>query len=118
MGVSRGEPLRADVVIGDRYGTSCAALLPDMVEETMSRLGYSVGCNKPYAGGFITEHYGNPAAGLHAIQLELNRALYMDERRFEHPASFGPLAPGLQMHPGELSALPIPQLRPYRTAAQ
>ena len=37
--------------------------------------------NKPYAGGFITEHYGNPAARLHAIQIEVNRALYMDERR-------------------------------------
>src|SRR6202158_6007020 len=80
IGVSRDEPRRPDVVIGDRYGTSCAALLPDMVEETMSRLGYSVGRNKPYAGGFITEHYGNPASGLHAIQLELNRAIYMDER--------------------------------------
>ena len=73
IGVSRDEPRRPDVVIGDRYGTSCAAALPDMVEETMSGLGYSVGRNKPYAGGFITEHYGNPASGLHAIQLELNR---------------------------------------------
>src|SRR6195952_856661 len=80
IGVSRDEPRRPDVVIGDRYGTSCAALLPDMVEETMSGLGYSVGRNKPYAGGFITEHYGNPASGLHTIQLELNRAIYMDER--------------------------------------
>ena len=61
IGVSRDEPRRPDVVIGDRYGTSCAALLPDMVEETMRALGYSVGRNKPYAGGFITEHYGNPA---------------------------------------------------------
>ena len=60
IGVSRDEPRRPDVVIGDRYGTSCAPLLPDMVEETMRALGYSVGRNKPYAGGFITEHYGNP----------------------------------------------------------
>ena len=61
-------------MIGDRYGTSCAPLLPDIVEQTMTRLGYSVGRNKPYAGGFITEHYGNPGSGLHAIQIELNRA--------------------------------------------
>ena len=60
VGVSRDEPRRPDMVIGDRYGTSCAALLPEMVEETMRSLGYSVGRNKPYAGGFITEHYGNP----------------------------------------------------------
>jgi len=83
IGVSRDEPRRPDVVIGDRYGTSCAPTLPDTVEETMGRLGYSIGRNKPYAGGFITEHYGNPAAGLHAIQIEFNRGLYMDERRFE-----------------------------------
>src|SRR6201988_2349022 len=50
-GISRDEPRRPDVVIGDRYGTSCAPLLPDTVEETMIRLGYSVGRNKPYAGG-------------------------------------------------------------------
>ena len=87
IGVSRDEPRRPDIVIGDRYGTSCAALLPDMVEETMSGLGYSVGRNKPYAGGFITEHYGNPASGLHTIQLELNRAIYMDERRRERGAA-------------------------------
>ena len=51
-------------------------------------LGYSVSRNKPYAGGFITEHYGNPSAGLHALQIELNRALYMDERSYERIASF------------------------------
>ena len=53
----------------------------------MSGLGYSIGRNKPYAGGFITEHYGNPASGLHTIQLELNRAIYMDERRRERGAA-------------------------------
>jgi N-formylglutamate amidohydrolase len=58
VGVSRDEPRRPDIVIGDRYGTSCTPLLPDRVEETMTGLGYSIGRNKPYAGGFITEHYG------------------------------------------------------------
>ena len=96
VGVSRDEPRRPDMVIGDRYGTSCAALLPDMVEETMTALGYSVGRNKPYAGGFITEHYGNPASGLHTIQLELNRAIYMDERRRERSAQVQPGDRGLR----------------------
>lgn len=80
VGVSRDEPRRPDIVIGDRYGTSCASLLPDVVEDIMNGLGYSVGRNKPYAGGFITEHYGEPAFGRHALQIEVNRALYMDER--------------------------------------
>ena len=92
VGVSRDEPRRPDIVIGDRYGTSCAPLLPDMVEDTMSGLGYSIGRNKPYAGGFITEHYGNPASGLHTIQLELNRAIYMDERRRERGPRFAQVA--------------------------
>src|SRR5947208_1628617 len=75
---ARDERPRADVVLGDRYGTSCVAAVAEMIEATLRARGYVVSRNKPYAGGFITEHYGNPAAGLHAIQLELNRALYMD----------------------------------------
>ena len=67
--------------------------MAEMIEETMRGFGYVVSRNKPYAGGFITEHYGNPAAGLHAIQLEINRALYMDERRYR--------ALGLVRAPGE-----------------
>ena len=118
IGVSRDEPRRPDVVIGDRYGTSCAPTLPDRVEETMSRLGYSIGRNKPYAGGFITEHYGNPAVGLHAIQLELNRALYMDERRYERAASFQTVAADLESLAEEVGAIPAQELRPYRAAAE
>ena len=56
----------------------------------MRGFGYVVSRNKPYAGGFITEHYGNPTAGLHAIQLEINRALYMDERRYQKRADRSP----------------------------
>ena len=88
---SKDERPRADVVLGDRYGTSCVAAVAETIESTLRAHGYSVSRNKPYAGGFITEHYGNPAAGLHAIQLELNRALYMDERRFERSPSFARL---------------------------
>ena len=52
--------------------------------------------NKPYAGGFITEHYGRPAAGCHALQIEINRALYMDERSFEPAPGFAELASRLR----------------------
>ena len=107
IGVSRDEPRRPDVVIGDRYGTSCAALLPDIVEQTMSGLGYAVGRNKPYAGGFITEHYGNPASGLHAIQLELNRAIYMDERRREKGPRFAQLTADFATLAEALADLPF-----------
>src|SRR3979409_470239 len=83
---------RADVVLGDRYGTSCVGIVAETVEATFRDLGYTASRNKPYAGGFITEHYGNPAAGLHSIQIEINRALYMDERRYQRIESFDRLA--------------------------
>ncbi len=87
-----------------RMSSSATAMAPaasarslETVEQTLRGMGYTVSRNKPYAGGFITEHYGNPAAGLHAIQLEINRALYMDERRYRaRSASFGRLAADLE----------------------
>jgi len=118
IGVSRDEPRRPDIVIGDRYGTSCAPLLPDRVEETMSRLGYSVGRNKPYAGGFITEHYGNPASGLHAIQLEFNRAIYMDERRREKGPRFAQVAADFTELADALATVPLGDLGPFQAAAE
>ena len=118
IGVSRDEPRRPDMVIGDRYGTSCAPLLPDLVEDTMTRLGYSVGRNKPYAGGFITEHYGNPASGLHAIQIELNRAIYMDERRREKSARFAQVAADFAALADVLANVPLGDLGPFQAAAE
>jgi len=70
---------RPDFIIGDRYGNSCAGAMPSLIENMVGDFGYSCVRNKPYAGGFITEHYGNPLAGFHAIQIEMNRAIYMDE---------------------------------------
>ncbi|WFU42401.1 N-formylglutamate amidohydrolase [Bradyrhizobium sp. CB82] len=119
VGVSRDEPRRPDVVIGDRYGTSCTPLLPDRVEETLSGLGYSVGRNKPYAGGFITEHYGNPASGLHAVQLELNRAIYMEERRRERGPRFDQVAADFAILSDVLATtIPFGDLGPFQAAAE
>src|ERR1700686_965809 len=118
IGVSRDEPRRPDVVIGDRYGTSCAPLLADMVEETMGRLGYSIGRNKPYAGRFIPEHYGNPASGLHTIQLELNRAIYMDERRRERGPRFAQVTADFGRLADALATVPLDDLGPFQAAAE
>ena len=115
---AKDERPRADVVIGDRYGTSCVTTVADTIERTLRGLGYLVSRNKPYAGGFITEHYGNPAAGFHSIQLEVNRALYMDERRFERSSAFGRLAADLDTVADRLADLSIEELRPYRAAAE
>jgi N-formylglutamate amidohydrolase len=87
---------RADVILGDRFGTSCAPGLIDAVERTFQALGYRVVRNQPYAGGFITEHYGQPAKGVHVLQIELNRGLYLDEVRLEKKAGFDRLATHLE----------------------
>ena len=114
----RDERPRPEFVLGDRYGTSCVGVVSETVEQTLRSLGYSVSRNKPYAGGFITEHYGNPAAGLHAIQLEINRALYMDEPRYQRSRNFAALAADLDTLASRLGEIPFEELRPYRAAAE
>lgn len=74
-----GSGIRPDFIIGDRYGTSASAELSRTATRLLEEMGFSVVRNKPYAGGFITEHYGRPAKGLHALQIEVNRGLYVDE---------------------------------------
>ena len=115
---AKDERPRADVVLGDRYGTSCTAIVSDVTDATLRSLGYTVSRNRPYAGGFITEHYGNPAAGLHAIQVELNRSLYMDERRYSRSTTFERVAADIETLAERLAAIPLEELRPYRAAAE
>lgn len=118
VGVTRDEPKRPDIVIGDRYGTSCGQTLVDEIETVFKSLGYSVGRNKPYAGGFITEHYGTPASGAHAVQLELNRSIYMDERRRERGPRFEKIATDFAVLADAIAALPLEGFRPFQAAAE
>lgn len=83
---------RADFVIGDRFGASAAPGVVDGIEDRLRQLGYHVQRNRPYAGGFITEHYGKPNVGWHAVQIEVSRGLYMDEGALEKHARFDALA--------------------------
>ena len=84
-----------DVVIGDRYEASCPAEITSFVEDLLRAQGLRVVRNKPYAGGFITQNYGSPTLGRNALQIEINRGLYMDELRFEKTADFLPLQAAL-----------------------
>ncbi len=70
---------RPQFVLGDRFGHACDLRLTRFLKDAIAAQGYDVQLNRPYAGGFITEHYGRPQRGLHAIQIEINRSLYMDE---------------------------------------
>jgi len=83
-----GSHSRPDFIIGDRYGTSASAELSHSAMDILESLGFNAVRNKPYAGGFITEHYGRPSRGLHALQIEVNRSLYVDEATFEKRPDF------------------------------
>ena len=99
---TRAEKRRVDFVIGDRFGASCEARFADALEERLRRLGYNIHRNRPYAGGYITEHYGRPGVGRHAVQIEVARSLYMDEARLEPNDRFQIVAEHLREAVGEL----------------
>lgn len=92
------EPLVADIVLGDRHGRSCHPALMDRAQTILSDLGYRVTRNDPYAGGFCTSHYGRPHRGLHALQIEIKRSLYMDEQTLARTPGFD----RLRRHLGDL----------------
>lgn len=101
---AREDRPRADIVIGDRYGTSCSPVVSDLIEAILRGRGYQVVRNKPYAGGFITEHYGEPGLGRHALQIEINRALYMNEQSLALTVGFAALAENLARVFAEVAA--------------
>ncbi len=84
-----------DIVLGDRHGAACAPDLSIRAEEVLSDLGYVVSKNYPYAGGFTTKRYGRPVASVHALQIEINRALYLDEGRLDLLPTYDGLAADL-----------------------
>ena len=79
---------KADFVLGDAHGTTCNPLLTSFIEQKLTALGYIVRRNDPYAGGYITRHYGRPREHVNVVQLEIARELYMDELRIERLPRF------------------------------
>jgi N-formylglutamate deformylase len=84
----RRGPYMAEFVLGDAFGMSCAPGPAGVLEALLRGDGYRVARNDPYAGGYITRHYGRPKRGVHALQIEIARDLYMDEARIEKTAGF------------------------------
>lgn len=93
-----------DIVLGDRFGASCHPSVTALAEATLRRLGYRVARNAPFAGGHTTQTYGRPTLRTHALQIELNRALYLDERTLERTAGFGRLRADMSRLAEALSA--------------
>lgn len=77
------------VVLGDAFGTACSPRVSSWMERRLRLLGFPVRRNDPYAGGYITRHYGRPREGVHTLQVEINRSLYMDEATLERAPGFG-----------------------------
>lgn len=82
---------RVDVILGDVHGASCASVVTETAERTLKELGYAVIRNTPYSGGFTTQNYGRPRRGIHALQIEINRGLYMDEHTITRKAAIDTL---------------------------
>ncbi len=100
--VARGRrPL--DVAIGDCHGRACAPALVGLVEATLAEAGLHSARNVPYSGGYITETYGRPREGVHAIQLELRRSLFMDEASGTPTAGLGALEAVVERLVGRLA---------------
>jgi N-formylglutamate amidohydrolase len=108
---------RPDFVLGDRYGASCNGELTRLATAQLKSMGYVVALNKPYAGGYITEHYGRPQQGRHALQVEINRALYMDETSFAKSTGFERLKRNLEQVAKALAACVV-GLKTPRAAAE
>ena len=116
---SMGQPpgARPHFVLGDRFGASCDAKLTRFIRDILQRAGFEVQVNRPYAGGFITEHYGSPGRSVHALQIEINRALYLDEGTLTKNKDFPKLVRTLaDMSAAVFEALPV--LLERRAAAE
>jgi N-formylglutamate amidohydrolase len=89
------EKSEADIVLGDCHGVSCAPQFVAAARHFLTERGFAVAINAPYAGGFTTGHYGRPSVQRHALQIEINRALYMNERSYQRKPHFARLVQDL-----------------------
>lgn len=95
MAVNNRSQSGADIVLGDCWGASCGPDLTAFVESQFRAEKFKVRRNTPYAGGFACQHYGRPKAGVHVLQIEINRALYIDESKIKPTEGFLPLQSAL-----------------------
>jgi N-formylglutamate amidohydrolase len=112
------EGIRPDFIIGDRFGTSASRHLSEAAADVLTEMGYLVTANKPYAGGFITEHYGRPLKGLHALQVEVNRGLYVDEQTLARRPSFRQVQNDIAVFISRMMSLPDTSFCDYSVAAE
>ena len=115
---SRDRDSRVDIVLGDNHGESCAPELVAFAETWFRARGLRVLRNQPYAGGFTTQCYGRPSLARHALQIEINRALYMDEARHERLPTIGVFTKLITGFLQEAGSQALEILLPHRLAAE
>lgn len=108
----RTTQLLADIILGDRFGSSCAPTVMDTTHAALKEMGYAVVRNVPYAGGFTTRRYGRPETGVHVIQIELSRALYMNEAKFLPMPGMARLGQNMLALAKVLGSIPVDSLLP------
>ncbi|GGX74048.1 N-formylglutamate amidohydrolase [Litorimonas cladophorae] len=113
-GFSQMGARRPDIILGDRFGTACHADTLEQFRHLFVQAGYNVGVNYPYAGGYTTAHYGRPAEGIEAIQIEINRDIYVN------PVTLAPKSGYVQLREDLQSIIQdvITQALPQDLAAQ
>lgn len=100
---------RPDIILGDRFGTSCHSDTLALFRNLFTHAGYSVGINYPYAGGYTTSHYGKPAEGIEAIQIEVNRDLYVNPVTLSPKSGYVQLTKDLKQITQDIVASAMPQ---------
>lgn len=109
-GMARVGGARPEVVIGDRFGASASGLVVDRIEAAFAAAGLTVTRNAPFAGAYIAQHYGRPSRRQHAVQVEIDRALYMNETTIEPNENFLPLRRLLRGVIAEIAAIGAEEL--------
>lgn len=104
-GIARGGMARPDVVLGDRFGAAASGEVMDRVEAAFASAGFTVARNAPFAGAYVTQAYGRPSRNQHAVQVEIDRALYMDEQMIRPHSGFDPLRKRLSMVVAEIATI-------------
>jgi N-formylglutamate amidohydrolase len=99
-----GQPI-PQVVLGDRFGAAAARGVVDQVEAIFTKAGFRVARNSPFAGAYISQAYGHPVSNKHVVQVEIDRALYLDERRVEPLPSFSAFCQKINAIVAELAAI-------------
>ncbi|MEQ9258233.1 MAG: N-formylglutamate amidohydrolase [Roseovarius sp.] len=109
--VARTGIRRPDVVLGDRFGAAASESIVDSIEEAFYNAGLVVTRNTPFAGAYVTQHYGRPSSGVHAVQIEIDRSLYMNEREIRPNGRFHSFKRLLDGVIGEIAAIgrPVPE---------